>query len=147
MIVVALVLLAMAWMSNFDELDAYAPSHHLIDWAYLFVTTYVYGAYRVARVAHASTLRRMILVQTGLLFAALATFLAYHAQHPGLADSGWSWRSPYHVQLAVPVFLGLFLAAAIAALSLRLQLTLSATLQRCGSSASSAAASGSASSS
>jgi len=143
--VVAFILLAMGWISTFDKLDHYTPGHHLMDWAYLFATTYVYGAYRVARIASASALGRIVLVQTGLLFAALATFLVYHAQHPGLDSDGWAWRSPYHVQLAVPVFLGLFLAAAIAAFAMRFERSVSATLRPCGSSASSAAAPGSAS--
>lgn len=119
MIVVAFLLLGMGWMSNFDNWDGYKPGHHLMDWAYFFAATYVYGAYRVARIAQAPTLRRMFYLQGGLVFAALAVLLAYHAQHPGMTEHTWS--SPYHVQLAAPVFLGLFLAAGLAAIAMRLE--------------------------
>ena len=123
MIVVAFLLLGMGWMSNYDAIDSYKPGHHITDWAYFLVATYVYGAYRVARIAERPALRRMFYAQCGLVFAVLAVFLGYHAQHTTFEELEPTWRSPYHVQLAAPVFLGLFLAAGLTAVAARLERT------------------------
>jgi hypothetical protein len=117
-----IVFLGFAYWETRDSM--YLPRHHLLEWTFFAAATYVFGSYRVARIADRAGLVRMLCVQGGLLFTAVLVSAIYHVYHgtgPQPEVQDWdSLRSvtPFHEQLAVPVFLGLVIAPLLAVIAL-----------------------------
>ncbi len=87
------------------------PHYRLLEWTFVVAATYLFGTYRVARVANREALVRMMLMQGGLLLTAVLVFAIYHVYHAGIPQPDWdTYCPPFHEQLAVPVGLALVLA-------------------------------------
>ena len=100
----------------------YEPRHHLLELALAGATLYIFVAYQIARAASHRALVRTLFAAVGLFTVTIFVWLVYHARHgqPRMVQDWDSYVSvtPFHEQLAVPVFAGLVGGIAVLAIGL-----------------------------
>jgi hypothetical protein len=113
--VLATALLALSaylgsWGEAFPFSVSYVPHHHLREWAYAAAAAYLTLTLWLA--LHQSR-AFVIWTELALLVAAAVTFAVYHRGHPTPHVFVWDAyepATPFHEQLAPPVFIALALA-------------------------------------
>jgi multidrug transporter EmrE-like cation transporter len=102
---------------------SYQPHHHLLELSVVGATLYIFSTYFVARAVSQRTLVRALFGAVGLFTITVVTWFVYHSHHgeaPMVQDwDGYTRVTPFHEQLAVPVFVGLAGGIAVLAFALR----------------------------
>lgn len=119
----AFLMLAMTARCGNPLGPAYTPHHYEL--VVFGATLYILAAYLVARVASPRALARAMAGAVALLVIAAGVWCIYHAGY-GAPPLVQDWDSlvavtPFHVQLAVPAFVGLAGGTLVLAIALRVQ--------------------------